>query len=43
MQKNAERRKLNLTREIEILKIADPKTSVSLIECIEDDSKYILI
>ena len=42
-KKNAKHRKLNLMREIEILSITDSKTSVSLIESIEDDSCYILI
>ena len=42
-QKNGKRRKLNLMREIDILSIADSKTSVTLIEGIEDDSRYILI
>ena len=42
-QKNAKFRKLNFMREVEILMITDSKTSVSLIEGIEDESRYILI
>ena len=42
-QKNEKRRLLNLMREIEILSIADSKTSASLIEGIENESSYILI
>ena len=32
-----------MQREIDILKITDPETSVTLIELIEDNERYILI
>ena len=32
-----------MQREIEILKITDPETSVTLIELVEDSVRYVLI
>ena len=41
--KNSERRRQNLDREIDLLKIVDKKSSVTLVELLQDGNRSVLI
>lgn len=41
--KNSERRRQNLDREIDLLKVVDKKSSVTLVELLDDGNRSVLI